>query len=184
MKIREAERDDLAALLELLYIHLNGEDSVPEGDSNVMELWGKILEHPSQHIIVGIEDGIIVSSCVITVIQNLTRGFCPYALIENVVTHGNYRNRGYASEILEYARSIAKEKKCYKIMLMTGSKQESTLRFYEKAGYNMNDKTAFIQWLRDGAEDFIDRIKRLEKPVVLYGVGDGAEKIIEYLDGF
>ena len=34
------------------------------------------------------------------------------------------------------------------------------------------------------AEDFIDRIKRLEKPVVLYGVGDGAEKIIEYLDGF
>ena len=32
-------------------------------------------------------------------------------------------------------------------MLLTGSKQESTLRFYEKAGYNCKDKTAFIQWL-------------------------------------
>lgn len=28
-----------------------------------------------------------------------------------------------------------------------GSKQESTLHFYEQAGYNSKDKTAFIQWL-------------------------------------
>jgi hypothetical protein len=35
----------------------------------------------------------------------------------------------------------------YKIMLMTGSKKESTLSFYEKAGYNRSDKTAFIQWI-------------------------------------
>lgn len=32
-------------------------------------------------------------------------------------------------------------------MLLTGSKEESTLRFYESAGYNKKDKTAFIQWL-------------------------------------
>ena len=32
-------------------------------------------------------------------------------------------------------------------MLLTGSKRESTLRFYQNAGYNSNDKTAFIQWL-------------------------------------
>ena len=35
----------------------------------------------------------------------------------------------------------------YKMMLLTGSKKESTLRFYENAGYNSSDKTAFIQWL-------------------------------------
>ena len=29
----------------------------------------------------------------------------------------------------------------------TGSKEESTLNFYIKAGYNYKDKTAFIQWL-------------------------------------
>ena len=33
------------------------------------------------------------------------------------------------------------------MMLLTGSKEESTLRFYERAGYNSKDKTAFIQWL-------------------------------------
>jgi len=32
-------------------------------------------------------------------------------------------------------------------MLLTGSKREATLNFYKNAGYNCNDKTAFIQWL-------------------------------------
>lgn len=42
---------------------------------------------------------------------------------------------------------VAEEENCYKMMLLTGSKEEGTLRFYERAGYNRNDKTAFIQWL-------------------------------------
>lgn len=32
-------------------------------------------------------------------------------------------------------------------MLLTGSKEESTLNFYRNAGYNSSDKTAFIQWI-------------------------------------
>ncbi len=33
------------------------------------------------------------------------------------------------------------------MMLLTGSKSKDTLDFYEHAGYNSHDKTAFIQWL-------------------------------------
>ena len=36
---------------------------------------------------------------------------------------------------------------CYKMLLATGSKDSEILRFYEKAGYNSGDKTAFVQWL-------------------------------------
>jgi hypothetical protein len=32
-------------------------------------------------------------------------------------------------------------------MLMTGARDAGTLRFYEQAGYNSADKTAFNQWL-------------------------------------
>ena len=32
-------------------------------------------------------------------------------------------------------------------MLLTGSKDPETLCFYDKAGYNSSDKTAFIQWI-------------------------------------
>ena len=31
--------------------------------------------------------------------------------------------------------------------VLTGSKKPETLHFYEKAGYNSSDKTAFIQWI-------------------------------------
>lgn len=48
---------------------------------------------------------------------------------------------------MNYAKEIAKKAECYKMMLLTGSKEDSTLNFYTKAGYNSTDKTAFIQWL-------------------------------------
>jgi GNAT superfamily N-acetyltransferase len=50
-------------------------------------------------------------------------------------------------QCLNYAKELALSENCYKLMLLTGSKNESTLNFYEHAGYNRNDKTAFIQWL-------------------------------------
>lgn len=42
---------------------------------------------------------------------------------------------------------MALSKNCYKMMLLTGSKRQSTLDFYENAGYNRSDKTAFIKWI-------------------------------------
>ncbi len=42
---------------------------------------------------------------------------------------------------------IAEENHCYKMMLLTGSKEENTLNFYRNAGYNSSDKNAFIQWI-------------------------------------
>lgn len=89
----------------------------------------------------------MVSSCVCVIIPNLTRGVRPYAFVENVVTHLDYRGKGYAADCLQYAKDIAEKNNCYKMMLLTGSKKESTLKFYENAGYNCSDKTAFIQWL-------------------------------------
>ena len=145
MKIREIEENDLLQLL-FLYTFLH-DNPVPELDDSVVSLWHDINSDKNHHVIIGIVDDIVVSSCVIVVVPNLTRGQRPYALIENVVTHPDHRNKGYATQILDYAKEIAAANNCYKIMLMTGSKEESTLNFYKRAGYNANDKTAFIRWL-------------------------------------
>ena len=109
--------------------------------------WDSIMKDENHHLIVCEEEGQIVASCVCVIIPNLTRGVRPYAFVENVVTHGEYRKKGYATACLDYAKKIAKEQGCYKMMLLTGSKEESTLQFYRNAGYNSADKTAFIQWL-------------------------------------
>ena len=109
--------------------------------------WDQIINDCNHHLIVNEVDGRIVSSCVCVIIPNLTRDIRPYAFVENVVTHVDYRGKGYAGECLDYAKRIAMRENCYKMMLLTGSKDPETFHFYEKAGYNSSDKTAFIQWL-------------------------------------
>ncbi len=143
--IREAVYADLDGLMRL-YTHLH-EDTVPEFTDELLMLWERIIAEKDHHIIIAEEDGRIVSSCVCVIIPNLTHGHRPYAFIENVVTDADYRGRGLATACLSYARKLAQREKCYKMMLLTGSKQESTLNFYERAGYNRKDKTAFIQWI-------------------------------------
>lgn len=143
--VREATIKDLDSLLELyLYLH---EESIPEKDNHLLETWTQIIDDKNHHIIINVQDEKIVSSCVCVIIPNLTRNIRPYAFVENVVTHADYRNQGLATECLNYARNIAVENNCYKMMLLTGSKNEETLNFYRNAGYNSADKTAFIQWL-------------------------------------
>ncbi|MBQ4217839.1 MAG: GNAT family N-acetyltransferase [Clostridiales bacterium] len=143
--IREAVKEDLKELLELyLYLH---EDSIPEDSEHLRNTWNQIINDPNHHIILNVIDGKIISSCVCVIIPNLTRNVRPYAFVENVVTHKDYRGRGYAGECLDYAKRIALDNNCYKMMLLTGSKKPETWHFYEKAGYNRNDKTAFYQKL-------------------------------------
>lgn len=111
------------------------------------DTWNQIMEDKNHHLIVCEEEGKLVSSCVCVTIPNLTRNVRPYAFVENVVTHEAFRGKGYATACLNYAKKIAEENTCYKMMLLTGSKNAKTLQFYENAGYNSSDKTAFIQWL-------------------------------------
>lgn len=143
--VREASREDLNKILELyLFLH---ETDVPEDSEHLKQTWEAILEDKNHHLIVCEEDGKIVSSCVCVIIPNLTRNVRPYAFVENVVTHEAYRERGYARACLDYAKGIAEQSNCYKMLLLTGAKDEKTLNFYKSADYNNTDKTAFIQWL-------------------------------------
>ena len=104
---------------------------------------------PMYHLLVGEIDGRVVSSVTLVVVENLTRDMHHYAIIENVVTHADFRGKGYAAALMQKATEIAAALGCYKIMLLTGSKKESTLRFYEKCGFNSQEKTGFIRWLKD-----------------------------------
>ena len=140
--VREVNANDLDQLLDL-YLHLH-ETEIPPMDDHLKSTWQQILNDPNYHLIVKEVDGILVSSCVCVIIPNLTRGVRSYAFVENVVTREGYRKKGYASECLDYAKKIAESNDCYKMMLITGSKNPATLNFYKNAGY-VDDRTALYQ---------------------------------------
>ena len=142
--IREIRKDELSSLLRL-YCHLH-QPSEPElaVTTDVERLWQRILADSQLHYLVAEVDGQIVSSCTLAIILNLTRGARPYGLIENVVTHPDFRRRGIGTRILQSALELAWGQDCYKVMLMTSHKDEATLRFYQQAGFEAGVKTGFI----------------------------------------
>ena len=120
--VREAVKEDLDELLNLyLFLH---EKNIPENSEYLENTWKTIIEDINHHIVVKEINGKIVSSCVCVIVPNLTRNIRPYALIENVVTNEEYRGKGYATECLNYAKEIAIKNNCYKMMLLTGTKNE------------------------------------------------------------
>jgi GNAT superfamily N-acetyltransferase len=87
--------------------------------------------------------GELIGSCTLAIVPNLSRGARPYGVIENVVTDAARRRSGVGRAVLQAALDKAWRADCYKVLLATGSKRESTLRFYEGAGFTRDAKTYF-----------------------------------------
>ena len=148
MIIRKAKVADAHDLKVLYFEHLT---QFPPKDEQDMDLWRNLLDKfekdEHMYLLVAEKDGKVVSSVQMAIIENLTHNVRPFAVIENVVTHFDYRNRGYASALLEKASEIAKEYKCYKVFLETGSNKESTLNFYRNNGFAIDEKHSCLKRL-------------------------------------
>lgn len=140
LTIRTAGSADLPALLDL-YQHLNPGDERPTGPQAEAAL-ERLMRYEGSAIFLALSDATPAASCTLVVIPNLTRGGAPYGLVENVVTHAAYRNRGIGQRLMDHATEAAWQAGCYKLMLMTGSTQPETLGFYQRAGFEQS-KTGF-----------------------------------------
>lgn len=137
------QRDELPGLLEL-YGYFHPEDPILQSTPQLQWQWEQIFNNTAYRYVVSRIDGKLVSTCTLVLVQNLSRSGRPYGLIENVVTHPEYRLQGHGTAVLRHALELAWEHGCYKVMLMTGSKSESTLKFYENAGFVSGEKTGFV----------------------------------------
>lgn len=148
MVVREASGKDAEDLKVLYFEYLT---KYPPQEEQNMEVWEAILEEYSKdkynYILVAEEDGKAVASVQMAIIRSLTHNVRPFAVIENVVTHEAYRQRGFASALLERATEIAVSHNCYKVSLETGSNRESTLNFYRNNGFAIDEKHSCLKRL-------------------------------------
>ncbi|MBY2938584.1 GNAT family N-acetyltransferase [Rhizobium leguminosarum] len=138
--IRAAAAGDLPGLT-ILYQHLNQTDPVLDR-ALAEERFSTILVQPGMTVFIGFAGDLAVATATLIVVPNMTRNGASYALIENVVTHADHRQRGYAGAVIGHAVTQAWKAGCYKVMLLTGSKSPATLRFYENCGF-VQDKTGY-----------------------------------------
>jgi GNAT superfamily N-acetyltransferase len=143
VQIRPIRADELMQLLAL-YRYLHPSDPELIAGPALDQLWRSICADPKLHYLVAKAGGLLVSTCTLSIIPNLTRGARPYGLIENVVTHPDYRGRGISTAVLTEALSVAWSAGCYKVMLLSGRKDQATKHFYEQAGFRSGVKLGFV----------------------------------------
>ena len=148
MIIRKAKPEDAPTIKELYFNYLT---RFPPREDQDMALWKEMISRFQQdekmHLLVAEEEGRVVSTVQMAIVETLTHHVRPFAVIENVVTHPDWRNKGYASALLEEATRIARGKRCYKVMLETGSDKESTLNFYRQNGFVIDEKHSCLKRL-------------------------------------
>ncbi len=141
MEIRFATINDLPGILAL-YAQLNPDDP-PIDAATAAGIWeagesGDILRY-----VVAADSEIIVGTCNVAVIPNLTRAGRPYAVIENVITDRDRRGKGIGRAIVEKAVDFAKARGCYKVLLLSSAKRKEAHRFYEAIGFDGTSKKGF-----------------------------------------
>ena len=141
--IRLIQKNELIKLVSL-FKYLNPED--PDIDEQIqLDVWEQFIQDPKIKCIVVEEGDQLIASCTLVMVPNLTRSARPYGLIENVITHPNFRKHRYRqTNACSMPCAWQWEQNAYKVMLLTGRNDEKVFRFYENAGFKRGIKTGFI----------------------------------------
>ena len=145
--VRAAGTDDLAGVLALL-AHLHSSDGGQCDPATAPDVWRAMLADPRLTVYVAGAHGLLVSTCTLVIVPNLTHGCRPWAVIENVVTDPAHRRRGYARAVLAHACAAAWAAGCYKVTLTTAS-DSTAAGFYAVAGFSPGAKRAWIAYPPD-----------------------------------
>ena len=143
LTFREIECSELDQLL-YLYKHLHANDFPLPPKEKVEKVWQNICDNPELLYLGAYVGDILVSTCNLSIIQNMTRGCKPYGMIENVCTHPKHRRQKIGKRLIQYTLNIAWKNDCYKTMLLTGRKNKDVHKFYISSGFDPNAKQAFL----------------------------------------
>jgi GNAT superfamily N-acetyltransferase len=136
MEIKEAQFSELPSVLALYDEYDRAKSSWPTPEQQ--EIIFNTLQQSGGCLLIAVDAESIVGTCTLNICPNFSWSGRPYAIIENVIVTKSFRNKGVGKLLLAHASQLAENKGCYKVALMTGSKEPSTLKFYESAGFTGN----------------------------------------------
>jgi GNAT superfamily N-acetyltransferase len=139
---RRARADDLAALLALLRV--SEVSAAAEPPERVERIWAQTLSRDGLIVFVAECEAKIVATCMLITAPNLLRSGRQHAFLENVVTHPNFRGRGYGRAVVNAALATAWEQDCHHVFLQSGRADPRVHRFYEACGFEPGLRTAYV----------------------------------------
>jgi GNAT superfamily N-acetyltransferase len=90
---------------------------------------------PEHRLLVAEYNGVVVGTLFVLVVANLSHGARPWAILENMIVDGNYRNKGIGHMLIDFALDFCRDAGCYKAQLLSNVKRDNAHRFYRSAGF-------------------------------------------------
>lgn len=128
--IGEAKMPGLASL----YRYLHPQDPALAVVTARMTLRQAAAE-PGSTVLVGYLGDTAVTTCASMVVPSGARGGKPSALFENVVTHPDWRRRGYGTQVLHAALACAWGAGCFRATALTTSLDDVPPDFFLASGF-------------------------------------------------
>lgn len=136
MKLREATRDDLPAIVSLLADDVLGKArDFTAVDEAYERAFADIDADPRNALIVADEDGEVVACMQITYIPGLGRHGAERSLIEAVRVRADRRGQGLGEQMMTWAIDRARERGCALVQLTTDKSRADAHRFYLRLGF-------------------------------------------------
>lgn len=139
---RPARADDLAPLLALFRV--SEVSAAGEPMEHAERIWSQMLTRDGLTVFVAEAEAKIVTTCMLITAPNLLRSGRLHGFLENVVTHPDFRGRGFGRAVVRAALASAWEQDCFHVFLQSGRADPRVHRFYQGCGFEPGLRTAYV----------------------------------------
>jgi GNAT superfamily N-acetyltransferase len=132
--IREAREEDVA---EILKLYRDAELGV-ENEFTMEQACAQLAvfrKYPSYRIFVAVEEGRVVGTYELLIMDNMAKGGRKSGVVEDVAVSPDYRGRGVGRALMMHAREQCRQASCYKFVLSSNLKRVEAHAFYEALGF-------------------------------------------------
>lgn len=136
MIIRQARREDVAAIVEMLADDQIGSTRDSADDlTPYLKAFEEIDADPGEMLIVADDDGQVVGTLQLSIIPGLARKGALRGQIEAVRVRASHRGSGLGGELMAWAIDESRRRDCALVQLTSDVKREDAHRFYERLGF-------------------------------------------------
>jgi len=136
VEIRRATRDDLPAILQMLFDDQVGATrESPDDPAPYLEAFEEIDVDPAQQLVVAERNGRVIGTLQLTIIPGLARRGAKRGQVEAVRVHAAARGIGLGTTLMEWAIEESRARGCALVQLTSDKSREDAHRFYERLGF-------------------------------------------------
>jgi len=136
--IREATSGDAGELTRLYRQLDEGQSLRPVDEQAVSRVLARTHDYPGYRVLLAVDEGRVVGSFVLVILEMLGARCAPEAIVEDVVVDRAARGKGIGRRMMAFAMDEAARTGCYKLVLSSNLERTGAHAFYESLGFRQH----------------------------------------------